>query len=111
MRNYILRGAMAKVKSKVVYIHGNKCDVCAMDNFHILEAHHILPIAESGEHALENFAVLCPNCHAIIHKMMGEINQDRDPGMGEWLTEHFSSNAYGRLMNLFKKYCQMKYRR
>ena len=33
-----------------------------------LEKHHIVPRSEGGNNDSNNFLVLCPNCHSLIHK-------------------------------------------
>ena len=73
------RTSLAK---KVKKIKGHKCEACEMTfvekygeigkNF--IEAHHLKPISELGigkfKVDLENdFAVLCSNCHSMIHKL------------------------------------------
>lgn len=42
---------------------GNRCEDCGTDEgpFH---AHHIVPQALGGSHALENLKLLCEDCHA-----------------------------------------------
>lgn len=71
-------GLSKKVKKK----KGYKCEACGM-NFvdkygelgkKFIEAHHLKPISELGigkvKVDLENdFAVLCSNCHSMIHKL------------------------------------------
>lgn len=109
MRSYILRGETAEIKPIVLDAHEGRCDICGMNNLAILQVHHILPLKEEGGNDYDNFSVLCPNCHVILHKMMGTANADRDSKMGEWLSENYSRNANERLMNLFARYCRKKY--
>jgi len=33
-----------------------------------IEAHHIIPIEEGGEHSLENLRTLCVRCHKVLHR-------------------------------------------
>jgi hypothetical protein len=60
---------------------GSVCKVCALDfsrryqmgaGEHCLEAHHKLPLSHrlvSSRTNLEDFVVICPSCHRVIHKV------------------------------------------
>lgn len=60
---------------------GPVCKVCALDfsrryqmgaGEHCLEAHHKLPLSfrmSASRTNLEDFLVICPSCHRVIHKM------------------------------------------
>ena len=37
------------------------------DGLYYLEVHHIKPLSEGGKDAPNNVAVLCPNCHRLLH--------------------------------------------
>lgn len=43
------------------------CQACKQWFEPILEVHHVRPIASGGCSDKENMAILCPNCHAIVH--------------------------------------------
>lgn len=45
---------------------------CVWCGTHLYDRHHILEFHLGGEHSLENLALLCPNCHRLIHR--GIIN-------------------------------------
>lgn len=63
--------------------HGVRCQVCLLDFSELygrigegfIEAHHLKPLSKLKEDVIENynvatdFAVLCPNCHRMIHKL------------------------------------------
>lgn len=70
------------VSKKVKRIHGTACECCGVDyvnvddiNVDISEVHHIIPISslEYEKHKIydikKDFAVLCPNCHRLLHKL------------------------------------------
>jgi predicted HNH restriction endonuclease len=51
------------------------CEACsiapaAMHGFEIIEAHHKIPVSEAGikRISIEDFVLLCPNCHRAVHK-------------------------------------------
>ena len=69
------------ISKKVKKIHGYTCRACGFnfENFYgeigeeFIEAHHLIPIAQLKGQVAEvdlrnNFAVLCSNCHRMIHK-------------------------------------------
>src|SRR2546428_621697 len=62
-------------------IHGYRCQACAkqLDEVYgvvaknVIEAHHIVPLAALNGKQVSldpkmDFAVLCPNCHRVIHR-------------------------------------------
>lgn len=67
-------------RQKAIDIHGLRCEVCSMrfDEVYgelgkdFIHVHHIKPISSYKKSFQPNietdFAVLCPNCHAMIHR-------------------------------------------
>jgi predicted HNH restriction endonuclease len=62
-------------------VHGYQCQACAFsfEKFYgsvgrdFIEAHHLIPLSDLGVHetrsySTNDFAVLCSNCHRMIHK-------------------------------------------
>lgn len=70
-------------RRKVISVQGTRCKGCEKDMKEVygeiadglIDAHHLRPLKslDDGEvvsfDAAEDFAVLCPNCHRIIHRM------------------------------------------
>ena len=67
--------------------HGTVCQACGFDfqrNYGecvgFIEAHHLVPIASLGQgttvsyDAATDFAVLCSNCHQMIHRLPDPSN-------------------------------------
>ena len=79
-----------------------------MDNLAILEVHHIVPLKDGGINELENLALLCPNCHAMLHRIISSVNKDTESGMDSWILENYSFNARERLFDIFRRYFKMK---
>jgi len=44
-----------------------KCEICSFAFSNILVAHHILPVSYGGNGHPFNLALICPNCHALVH--------------------------------------------
>lgn len=63
---------------------GDHCEVCSFNCKYIPNIHHIVAVEDGGNGAPENLIVLCPNCHAIIHKMASLLQKKGD-------TQSFSS--------------------
>lgn len=67
-------------RQKAIDIHGLRCEVCSMKFDEVygelgkeyIHVHHIKPISSYKKSYRPNiktdFAVLCPNCHAMIHR-------------------------------------------
>ena len=47
----------------------DRCFICAEDNAHVLEEHHIIPRRHGGSNDPENLVTLCSNCHSAIEKL------------------------------------------
>ena len=72
----------AKLVAKVKQLQGYRCGACGLvfaemypgiSNNHYIECHHLVPISElKGKRvtldAAKDFAVLCANCHRMIHR-------------------------------------------
>jgi 5-methylcytosine-specific restriction enzyme A len=67
---------------KVKELHGFKCEACGFDfekeypgieKNKYIEAHHLMPVSnlkgnKVSRNPMTDFAVLCPNCHRMIHR-------------------------------------------
>lgn len=79
-RMHISRERNAKISNWIKQQRGYICEVCGikLEEYYgnigkdYIEAHHLKPVAErknsSVEVTKEDFVVLCPNCHRMIHK-------------------------------------------
>ncbi len=47
--------------------YGDKCSKCGW-NETTCDANHIIPHSKGGLNTIENCEILCPNCHAILHR-------------------------------------------
>lgn len=48
----------------------------------ILHAHHVVPLSDGGDDARSNLVVLCPNCHALAHKVWAALRAISGPLSG-----------------------------
>lgn len=103
-----LRNEVQRIKVTLLSNHDNKCYVCHYDCIHILVVHHIKPLSEGGTNELSNLVVLCPNCHALVHKLLefsGKAEAtDLSPAMYElntWITNNFSTDEDRRLREIY----------
>ena len=45
-----------------------KCEICGLKKSTILHRHHIIPrVDERSTNYDYNLAILCPNCHSLVH--------------------------------------------
>lgn len=65
-----IRSEAKRIKPSVIERHDGQCYVCGFACRPVLIIHHIIPVAIGGDNSLSNVVSLCPNCHAIVHKMM-----------------------------------------
>lgn len=73
----------ARLRAQAIQLHGTQCAVCDFDfgavygawGHGFCEVHHLAPLAEGGEerttNPLRDLAVLCANCHRMIHRKRG----------------------------------------
>ncbi|MEX2491198.1 MAG: hypothetical protein WD425_05495 [Nitrospirales bacterium] len=72
-----------KNRAKAIEIHGTACMVCGLDfgekygdwGEGFIHVHHNKPISEAGEvliNPAKDLSVVCPNCHAMIHRKRNE---------------------------------------
>ena len=69
IKAYEIRAEINKCRELIFKANNNVCYICGCDLIEILVIHHIHSIAEGGCNDLDNLAVLCPTCHAIVHKL------------------------------------------
>lgn len=53
---------MKKMRPKI------KCEICGLQKKTILHRHHIIPrIDPRSTNDNQNIAIICPNCHSLVH--------------------------------------------
>lgn len=65
-----VRNEAKRIKPIVIDRHDGQCHICGFNCKPILIMHHIVPVGVGGGNDPSNVVPLCPNCHAIVHKMM-----------------------------------------
>ena len=63
------RDAILKANGKCQLCHMD-CNLDGKDGSSFLEIHRIKSPSEGGDDSIENIAVLCPNCHKIVHERL-----------------------------------------
>lgn len=82
IRKHLIVERNSSLTKKVKKRKGYKCEVCGFDFYekygnigkNFIEAHHLIPIStlDVGKYQVDldkDFAVLCSNCHSMIHKL------------------------------------------
>lgn len=55
------------VKRRIIELKSKVCEVCGAQIVQILNAHHTVPRSAGGSNDIDNFSILCLNCHQIVH--------------------------------------------
>ena len=65
-----------KIKDRLLVDVMHRCCLCPKHE-DMTDIHHIVPINEKGPNTEENLMVVCPNCHAKIHRIRGRYTQEQ----------------------------------
>ena len=65
-----------KFRFDVLKRYGSKCALCNIDNKHLVDAAHIIPVDEDGTDDPRNGLILCKNHHAAFDRNLFKINPD-----------------------------------
>jgi len=68
-RNYIAK----EIRDKLLVEAMHRCCLCPQHE-DITHIHHIVPISEKGPDTEDNLMVVCPTCHAKIHRIRTMYN-------------------------------------
>lgn len=72
------------------------CYFCDYDK--VLEEHHIIRKKDGGSNDNSNLLMLCPNCHALLHKRMYCLKYKAM--VGWWIMESLTDNGKNILLNI-----------
>ncbi len=65
---YMERGIIKSELKRVIFTkYSDKCYVCNYSVKAALRIHHIVPISYGGKNEIDNFVLLCSNCHTLAH--------------------------------------------
>lgn len=109
-----LRNEISTVKTEIVKAFNERCFVCGFDCTPILAIHHIQHLSNGGDNQPDNLIPLCPNCHAIVHKIIREVdplNGDIDiyslsPALEQilaWVNRNLGSEAEQKLFSIARQ--------
>lgn len=59
-------------KQALIQLRGEKCERCPYDKIPVLTVHHKKGRKHPDAELFENLELLCPNCHAEIHRGLAE---------------------------------------
>ena len=65
-----------KIRDKLLVDAMHRCCLCPKHE-DMTDIHHIVPINEKGPNTEENLMVVCPNCHAKIHRIRGRYTEEQ----------------------------------
>ena len=99
-----IRGFISKNKDDVLKLNNNKCYVCEIDFVYMLVIHHIKPLNKGGNNNINNLAVLCPNCHKMVHLLISENFLNKNNDGKDWTEGYFKTTQQKiRFMELIEK--------
>jgi hypothetical protein len=64
------------VRDKLLVEAMHRCCLCP-EHHDITDLHHIVPISEDGPNTEDNLMVICPTCHAKIHRFRSSYTLDQ----------------------------------
>lgn len=105
------RKIISSNREAIIEAMGNKCGVCGMECKGILVIHHILPLQQGGNNDKENLVVVCPNCHALLHRDISLYKNgsiDLLEFTKDWLKENYSLYANEAIVELGMKYLRLR---
>lgn len=64
------------VRNKVLVDAMHRCCLCP-EHHDVTDLHHIVPISEDGPNTDDNLMVICPTCHAKIHRIRNRYTPEQ----------------------------------
>jgi len=62
-----------EVRDRLLVEAMHRCCLCP-EHHEVVDIHHIVPISEDGPNTGDNLMVVCPTCHARIHRIRNRYN-------------------------------------
>jgi Predicted restriction endonuclease len=54
-------------KRRVIELKSRACETCGLDVIQFLAVHHRVPLSTGGSNCIDNYSILCSNCHHAVH--------------------------------------------
>ena len=96
-----MRNNIQNNREQILLEFNNKCVACNLEIKEILEVHHLLPVSMGGNNELYNLAVLCPNCHRILHLWLDQKGGDKK--VNKYHGNQISYEVYKNLSQLLSR--------
>ena len=64
------------VRDKLLVDAMHRCCLCP-EHHDVTDLHHVVPISEGGPNTEDNLMVICPTCHAKIHRFRSSYTVDQ----------------------------------
>ncbi len=99
---YAARGLLKPELKKLIYSkYADKCYVCDYTIKAALRVHHIIPREFGGKDDIDNFVLLCSNCHTLTHYYSSQRYQNKE--IKNVLKAQLKEDAIKRLEGLILK--------
>lgn len=96
----------SSLKKEIFAKYGNKCYICGYFLKPALRAHHIIPVNLGGKDDIDNFVLLCSNCHTLIHFYSSKRYRNNE--IRHYLNPEFTEEAIEKLKGLVEKVQNIK---
>lgn len=96
----------SSLKKEIFAKYGNKCYICRYSLKPTFCAHHIIPVSLGGKDDIDNFVLLCSNCHTLVHFYSSK--RYRDKGIRHYLNSELTEEAIEKLKGFIEKVQNVK---
>jgi len=96
------------LKQRVFKKYDRRCYVCGFSIDIALRVHHIIPVSLGGTDEMENLVLLCPNCHALVHRCSSKRFVGKD--ISSLLASEYEQGAIKRVVRLSQEVREAKRR-
>lgn len=91
----------SRLTKRVYSKYKEKCAICGFSIKTALRIHHIVPLSLGGLNLLSNFALICPNCHALVHYFSS--NNYLNVNLNPLISKHYTKQSIKNLVKLVKR--------
>ncbi|MCX8170453.1 MAG: HNH endonuclease [Candidatus Bathyarchaeota archaeon] len=103
MAREIIKNAL---KKEIFNKYGSKCYVCGYSLKPALRAHHTIPTNLGGKDHIDNFVLLCSNCHTLVHFYSSKRYWNKE--IKHYLTSEYTEDKIEKLKELISRIQKIK---
>jgi 5-methylcytosine-specific restriction endonuclease McrA len=88
------------LREKIHMAYKGKCAICDYKHSIILEIHHIVPVCCGGGKEEGNLILICPNCHALFHKIFDATTDDDTQFLGALYSKLGETQEFTKILDI-----------